>query len=92
MARVYGRVQVQGTQSAFRGEILFEPVSLGYVVDNVLYANFAYREVMGEEGQFEVDVFPGDYFVHLADATLEVTVPPVNEVTLRELLKVRYDR
>jgi hypothetical protein len=90
MARVYGRVQVQGTQMAYRGDIFFEPKQLGYISNNQLYANFAYRQTLTEDGSFDLDIFPAEYFVHLDESTMEVTVPAVNEVTLKELLKIRY--
>lgn len=92
MARVYGRVYVKNTDESFSGEILFEPVEFAYFKDRVMWCKPAHRLLLDDEGRFEVDLLPDKYYVTLNDARVEITVPMVNQITLKELLPLDYEK
>ncbi len=92
MTRVYGRVHFKNSEEPIKGAIIFEPRDLVFTKQKVLFAYPTYMRTLDDNGYFEVDIRPAKYFVHLHQAKLEVDVPMVNEVTLRELLQVRYQR
>lgn len=92
MTRVYGRVYVKDTDESFSGEILFEPVKLAYFKDRVLWTIPAHRLYLDEQGRFEVDLLPERYYVYLNNTKVEIEVPMVNEITLKELLPLDYEK
>lgn len=90
MTRVYGRLQDKTTKRPLAGYIMFEPKELGYVVDNILFANFVYYQELERNGSFDLTVAPAEYFVYMDGVKLEVDVPAQNEITLKEMLTARY--
>ena len=88
MARVYGRVQYKANGEALIGAIAFEPKPLAYISENILWAKNAYVQKLNPNGGFDIDVAPGQYYVHINGCQREVEVPMVNEITLKELFRV----
>jgi len=90
MARVYGKVQLKYTNEALAGTIMFEPKPIAYIHENVLFMRNSYTQVLDGDGGFDIDVAPGEYYVHINNGVREIEVPMVNEITLKELLKISY--
>ena len=86
MTRIYGRVHIQGSGVPATGQIIFEPIELMYMDTNrVLYMRTVFTQDL-DEGSFDIDVAPGDYFLRLAGNTREIRIPFVNQITLKEIL------
>lgn len=93
MARVYGRVHIKDSDEPLDGEIRFEPRELAVIRNGVLIAkNSAGMHVTLNKGKFSVDLAPDEYYVYLSNHRMEIEVPMVNEITLKELLQVRYEQ
>jgi hypothetical protein len=91
MTMLYGRIKDKHTGLAVQGEIYLEPELLAYELeDGTLLANKTYTIVLDRDGDFATDVAPQKYWLCLSDARLLIEVPNQAEVSLKELVSVRY--
>ena len=89
MTRVTATFDVKNKSEPFKGVAMFSPREVWRDKDGMLIANPSYY-VPITDGKLDVDLFPAEYYLYVADVRLEFYVPMVNHITLKELLHVRY--